>query len=188
MNENMFYLPNRKNGKKEEERSYLLQFIKEYEYITGDVLEIIESRESPDFTCRRANGELIGIELTQITRGNPSLINTIEVVYKQKHMSVEDAIIKLQRKAIYKEEKRREDTWLFPDKTILMFQLTDIPLHEIEKLLYPQFVPDLYNTGFCEIWITDYTGLSTYGEIETFCIIPKKWYGYHKRDIEKPYG
>ena len=52
-------------GKKLVEEEELLQFLEAYETITGELLTILNRGESPDFTCERPSGQVIGVELAR---------------------------------------------------------------------------------------------------------------------------
>jgi hypothetical protein len=52
-------------GEKLVEEEELLQFLEAYETITGELLTILNRGESPDFTCERPSGQVIGVELAR---------------------------------------------------------------------------------------------------------------------------
>ena len=103
-------------------------------------------------------------------------------------MSAYDALCMIQRVAYEKEIKRNSSDWKFPNNTILLLELTDIPLSELRYSILPDILPDLYETGFAEIWLVDLTGVEAYDNVELFCVYPEELEGYYPRGIQKPYG
>ena len=174
--------------KKENEEESLGYFLEAYESIIGECFERVEKSERPDFLCTRQDSSKLGIELSKITRGHPNSILFDKIVEKQDYMSVDNALCMIQREAIKKETKRNEPDWALPGATILLFELTDIPLSELRNCINPNILPDLYEIGFAEIWLVDLTGLEAYDNVELFCVLPKKWEGYYPRGLQKPYG
>ena len=126
--------------------------------------------------------------LTQVTRGNPLIIEWDRIVEKQKFMSYDHAIEMIQEVTTKKESKRKQKRWSLPYNTILLLEIVDIPLNSIWNLINEENIPKLYSTGFLEIWLADYTGLDAYGNIELFCVCPEELAGYYSRGIQKPYG
>ena len=173
---------------KEGESERLAYFLDEYFNITGERIEVLESTERPDFICSKENGSKIGIELTMVTRGDLQLIQYDKIIEKMDFMSIEDAIDMIQWRAILKEEKRSKGNWKLPDANILVIELTDIPLSWIEHTISSKLFPDLYSTGFMEVWLADFTGIEAYDNIETFCVQPDELEGYYPREFQKPYG
>lgn len=174
--------------KKENEEESLGYFLEAYESIIGKSFEKVEKSERPDFLCTRQDGGEVGIELVKIRRGHPNDVLFDKIVEKQNYMSVDYALDMIQRLAIEKEKKRNDPDWALPGATILLFELTDIPLSELRNCINPGGLPDLYEIGFAEIWLVDLTGLEAYDNVELFCIRPKEWEGYYPRGLQKPYG
>lgn len=174
--------------KKEAERESLGYFLEAYESLTGESIEVLEESERPDFICLRKDGCKVGIELVKVTRGNPSHILDVKLIEKQDHMSVDHALSMLEEEVMEKEKKRKESNWRLPESTILIVEITDIPLSEIRGCIKPDVLPALYATGFAEVWLVDFTGVEAYDNIQLFCIRPNEWQGYHPRGLQKPYG
>jgi hypothetical protein len=177
-----------KRLKKEAEEETLKLFSEAYESVTGEPIEVIEVSERPDFICVRRDGCKVGVELAKVRRGHPDDILWDRLIDKQDYMSIEDALEKLQEVAAEKETKRNEPDWRFPESTMLLIELTDIPLSQIKGCIKVDILPDLYATGFTEIWLADFTGLEAYGNVELFCVRPDEWAGYYPRGPQKPYG
>jgi len=174
--------------KKESEEETLRYFLQAYEGVTRESIEVIEISERPDFICVRKDGSKVGVELVKVTRGDPELIQLDRLVEKQDYISIDHALKMLQQVAAEKEKKRNEPDWTLPEATILVIALTDIPLAEIKHCITPEILPDLYATGFAEVWLADFTGVEAYDNVELFCVRPGDWAGYHPRGIQKPYG
>ena len=173
---------------KEDELENLGYFLDAYKDITGEILELFEITERPDFICSRENGSRTGVELTKITRGDPNIIQWDKIIEKQDFMSFEHALEMIQEVSTIKDKKRVEADWKLPEANILLLELVDIPLAQIRASISQEILPDLYTTGFKEIWLVDFTGLEAYDNVELFCVRPKKWAGYYSRGIQKPYG
>lgn len=166
----------------------LMHFLDAYHEVMGITLEIDEKSERPDFICKREDGEIFGIELVTITRGDPEVIMWELILERQEYMALPDALNKLQDEAVKKERKRAGGDWKYPDSAMLLIELADISLAEINRFVNQKGLPDLYDTGFLETWIIDTTGLEAFDNVELFCVKPEEWHGYYPRDLQKPYG
>lgn len=157
------------NGKKHIERMELDYFIDAYEYSQCEQLVPIKAYESPDFYCQRADGSIIGIELTKVIRD-----------FAGTEMDALDKIY----------EALEKKKGLTTEKTILVLQLVDCPIAELEYLLDESLKNDFGSYRFVEIWLADYTGIEAYGDIELFCLYPSEQWGYYQRPYpeRKPYG
>jgi hypothetical protein len=102
-------------------------------------------------------------------------------------MLIDNALKILQETAVEKDRKRNEPDWMLPDAAILLIVLTDLPLTEIRNRITSKNLPDLYATGFAEVWIADFTGLEAHNNVELFCVQPAGWSGYYPRVFQKPY-
>jgi len=173
---------------KESEEESLSYFLEAYESIIGESFKSVKSSERPDFIATRKDGSQIGIELSKIRRGHPNDIQYDKIIEKKDYMSVDNALCMIQRVASEKEIKRNTTAWALPGATILLLELTDIPLCELRYAILPDILPDLYKTGFAEIWLVDLTGVEAYDNVELFCVYPEELEGYYPRGIQKPYG
>ena len=175
-------------AQKEAEFKTLCYFLEEYERITDKEFVEIISSEKPDFLCREEQStKIVGVELTQIQRGHPETIAYDSIIHKREYMKIEDAIEIIQECVETKEQKRQKNDWKHPNSSILVIEFNDIPLKQIHHLL-KENLPDVYDTGFSEIWIVDLTGIEAYGDVELFCLIPACYEGYYPRPPQKPYG
>lgn len=155
------------NGKKHIEMMELDYFIEAYEHSTGEKLILIGVAEPPDFICQRADGSIIGIELTKVMRDSTET----------------DALDK-----IYERLERKKG--LASENIILVLHLVDCPIAELEYLLDESLKNDFGSYEFEEIWLADYTDIEAYGDIELFCLCPEERWGYYQRPNpeRKPYG
>lgn len=161
------------NEKKHVERMELDYFVDAYEFAIGEKLTPIAATESPDFYCQRADGTVIGLELTKV-------MNSLE---SEDYMTGMEALDKL-----YESLDRKKG--LASENIILVLQLVDCPIAELEYLLDESLKNDFGSCGFAEIWLADYTGIEACGDIELFCLYPSEQWGYYQRPYpeRKPYG
>ena len=103
-------------------------------------------------------------------------------------MSNDHAVEMIQQVTNDKEQKRTEPDWKVSDSTILVVELRDTRLADIWPCISSEIIPDVYSTGFLEVWLADLSELEAYNDIELFCIKPNEFAGYHRRELEKPYG
>lgn len=157
------------NGKKHIEMMDLDYFVEAYGYHTGEELIPIKASEHPDFWCQRADGSIIGVELTKMMRD---------------HADTETDVVD----KIYERIERKQG--LASEKAILVLQCVDSPLSAIKHFLDESLMNDFVSYGFEEIWLADYTGIEAYGDIELFCLCPEERWGYYQRPnpARKPYG
>ena len=176
------------NHKKEQELEVLEYFNPIYEIVTNDFLEIVELSERPDFICKRKNGNLIGVEITQVRRGHPNDVFHDKFVNNNNNLHPTESISIIQYLLHAKEKKRESNGWGLPEETILIIQLKESPLWEMANTLTGDFFPDIPMYGFCEIWLADFSEIEAYNNVELFCLFPHVLYGYYKRPMQKPYG
>jgi len=164
---------NNANGEKHIECMELDYFVDAYEYAMGEKLTPIAATEAPDFKCQRADGTIIGLELTKV-------MNSLE---SEDNMTGMEALDKL-----YESLERKKG--LATGKIILVLQLVDCQISELKYLLDESLANDFGSYGFVEIWLADYTGMEAYGDIELFCLYPIEHWGYYQRPYpeRKPYG
>ncbi len=174
--------------KKESELQSLNYFVAAYENVTGESLNIAEVSERPDFICEREKGIRVGVELSKVRRNHPNDILWDNLVEKQLYMSREDALKIINNSVLAKEKKRKEPGWQISESTILIIELADIPLTTMRHFIKPAILPDIYETGFQEIWFADFTGIEAYDNVELFCVKPDALAGYYPRSLQKPYG
>jgi hypothetical protein len=180
---------NQERFKKEAETEDLFYFIESYQHATGNKLQLFEASERPDFICEYSDGSKIGMELTMITR-SPKIRQWDRIVEKKQFMDSVEVIELIQLQTVEKDEKRAEEDWTFSNNAILVIQLKDISLSEFKPFLQIENFPDLYSTGFKEIWLGDYSEVEAYDSINTFCLKPKDSFGFYQRlnPYQKPFG
>jgi len=125
--------------------------------------------------CTEQSQKTVGVELTQVRKKFPEMIGW-------------DAIEIIQAIVEKKENKRKKHDWKLSNNSILIIEFNDIPLDSINNLLNKDNLPDIYQTGFSEIWIVDLTNLEAYRNVELFCFAPEAYKGYYPRPFQKPYG
>jgi hypothetical protein len=163
-------------GKKEAERIAFDAFALAYEYATGDGFEIVACGERPDFVCRRADGALRGVELTEV-RCEP-------------WSSPFDALDQMWHAMCEKDRKRGQDDWRCAEQAILVLELTGASLSDLEWALDDLPAGDFAQFGFREIWLVDYSTVDAFGEVELYCMRPESMRGRYPRahPDKKPYG
>ena len=178
----------RERTKKETEREALLLFLDAYVQVTGQPLDIIEDGENPDFICIRPSGSEVGVELVQIT------IGPIQMHWEGVFNGTTELEPFVAQELIYTNITRKEDArakrYVHRVKTcILILQLIDTSLYAIQHTL-DGLQDDFMDHGFTEIWISDYSSLDAYGNVELYGLYPRKYWGLHERPNHdsKPYG
>lgn len=175
-------------NQKRKEYRHLAYFVEAAKFLAGTGFEIVSESERPDFICKRETGERVGIELTQITRGDPSIIDWDRIINRRSYMKSYDAIERICALAEKKNTKRQESNWSLSSATILLFQLTDIPICRLKSRIGEWILEDFHSMGFVEVWAADYTGLEAYQNVELFGLYPKRVFGYYPRPPQKPFG
>ena len=182
-------LSDQEYGKKLVEEMDLEPFLKEYEWVTGLVLQLINRTERPDFIVQRSDGTQLGIELTKVMR-DPESAFWARVLSGEEFADPVETAIHLQELIYRKDAKRSGSGWTLPDRTVLVLQLMDSSIDQVVLFLDDQVIKELNETGFFEIWLADYTILEAFGTIQLYGIKPEKWQGLHShsRTGNKPYG
>lgn len=175
-------------GKKLVEGIELEPFLAAHEWTTDGALSVVESGENPDFICARANGEIIGLELTKVMRRR-DIARWQRILDRQDEMAPYDMLMEIQALIEQKEEARKARYAARVAQTILVLQLVDGSLDVLVHLL-DGLNDEFKEHGFAEVWLADYSGLEPYGDIEIFGLYPNEWWGYHQRPWpdRKPYG
>jgi len=182
-------LSDQEYGKKLVEEMDLEPFLKEYEWVTGLVLQLINRTERPDFIVQRSDRTQLGIELTKVMR-DPESAFWARVLSGEEFADPVETAIHLQELIYRKDAKRSGSGWTLPDRTVLVLQLMDSSIDQVVLFLDDQVIKELNETGFFEIWLADYTILEAFGTIHLYGIKPEKWQGLHShsRTGNKPYG
>jgi hypothetical protein len=175
-------------GRKEVEWLELEPFLQAYKWTTGGALSVIESGENPDFVCIRPTGDIIGIELTKVTRRR-DVAKWERILESKEEMAPYDMLIAVQALLDRKETARRARYAAHVPQTMLVLQLVDGSLDVLHRLLDGSKL-EFEAHGFAEVWLADYSGLEAYGDIELFGLSPESWWGYHRRPWpdRKSYG
>jgi len=185
----MNYSSDKDFGRKEIELTELFQFLEAYEIVTGFKFDSIIKNERPDFITHRSDGLSKGIELTKITKDPDTQF--FERILRMKITEDHDFVLnELYRLIEQKEQKIKDGNWALPQNTLLVLQLMHINISDLLWAFDKSLQKDFTGYIFSEIWIADYSGIEAYGDIELFCLKPKKLWGFHQRlnPDKKPYG
>lgn len=181
-------MSNQELGKKQAEGMELDPFLEAYEWTTKSALLVVDGGENPDFICARTTGEIIGVELTKVTRRR-DIARWEHILDRKEEMAPYDMLMKLQSSLEQKEGARRARYVARISQTILVLQIVDGSLDVLQYLL-DGLNDEFKDHGFAEVWLADYSGLEPYGDVELFGLYPDEWWGYHQRPWpdRKPYG
>jgi hypothetical protein len=144
----------RASFRKEEEHKDLLVFLDAYERATGERLDLLESREDPDFVCVRPDESEIGIELTQIRR-SPDDAFWEEILDQRDEMDPDAAADELWRLA---EKKARRRGQYRTAVTILVLLSCEADFRLLLSRASKIPIEDFSELGFHEIWLADFSG------------------------------
>jgi len=168
------------------EKISLEQFIDARESATGERLALVIGGESPDFDCRRPNGDIVGVEFTQILHDVHSfeIKRVLKEDYEMDNFGVFEAAYHAVSK---KEEKRKKPHWRRPESTILVLDMMEVTrIHP-----WPEEPEELFDEhGFLEIWLADHSTISPHYYISLFGLYPPSIWGLNGQDylFGKPYG
>jgi len=176
------------DGRKMVEREEAKLFVSEYSRVTGVELALVGAGERPDFVCEK-RGRQFGLELVRAMQ-DPVQRHDEVLLGGDGHLHGLDAALLLQAAVHVKEQKRASAGWRYPNSTILVIQLIGSDGEEMIEYLGGQLMDEMATTGFCEIWIADYSTMEPYGEIQLIGVKPKRWRGLHRHALygTKPYG
>ncbi|HXM80759.1 MAG TPA: hypothetical protein VN929_02410 [Burkholderiales bacterium] len=180
-------------GKKEEERIALDYFLDAYAFTTGAQLEYIpfaSDGERPDFLCRTAAGEVIGVEITRVMV-RPHIKGELIALGASTRLNALAASEAVFAVVEEKDRKRRSLGWRLPENTILVIHVLDTDVDELGALYASANLHDDFaDFGFREIWIADCGSIEAYGGVTLIGLHPEQWWGPHERwnHFQKPYG
>ena len=170
----------REIGKKELELIQLNYFLEAYKYATGNKFSpFVASFENPDFLVEDKDGRVLGVELTKLMRPpdeqeEPDPYGQLEDIHY----------------IIDKKEKARKERYVKKvADTILVVEVVDGTLSDFIYFL-EGLKGDYSDHGFAEIWLSDYSDVDAYSNVELFCIFPEENWGFFERPNagSKPYG
>jgi len=174
--------------KKEQECEDLDAFLRAYARATGEELGIEDCGESPDFICRRADGSLIGVELTQIRR-SPEQARWEAILDYQDEMRPGETSDEIDRLVLKKAELKKK---FRIQRNILMLALRESDFDLAVRLSMNIPLEDLETTGFEEIWLADFKGIwdGAHREAMLFGLYPEEYRYVTERSMfdQKPYG
>jgi len=170
------------------EEEELRLFLEAYEHATGERLAC-RRHESPDFVCVRVDRQEVGVELTRVTR-SPDERFADRVLLRRDEQDNQESLDEIWRLLQDKEAKHARHYGYLADRTILVLQLFDCPLHTLSPLIDESLQCDFSENGFLEVWLADYTGMEAYGDIELFGLKPEELWGYYPNPTRraKPFG
>jgi hypothetical protein len=177
-----------RQAKAEEEASDLEAFIDAYERAVGERLEVEDGGESPDYVCRRPDGSLIGVELTQVRR-SPGDRRWQAILDYQDEMHPYDTFEEIERIIQQKGNIRPK---FRIERNILMVAVRESEFDTAVRLAKRIFIEDLEATGFEEIWLADFQGIfaGAHRGVRLFGLYPEEYRVMTERSIfdQKPYG
>lgn len=182
-------MSNSEDPKKIMEEHDLYLFLYEYQKITGEITEVLEASESPDFIIQKSKN-VFGLELVQVVESPETRFSRF-IFDGNDEIDVSDASDLIQNTIYKKEEKRKSPQWRYPNSTILVVQLRQIFAENILFYLDDAIFTELAETtGFVEIWLSDHSPEEPYNTVELLCIKPESWRGLyrHSKYGSKPYG
>jgi hypothetical protein len=173
-------------GKKMAEEMDLEVFLRAYALATGEVFVGAAASETPDFIGEDVEGNLVGIELTQL-KFDPDHMFWRRTFDREEWVDHNDAHWRIIELIAKKSATLSRGGWPRCARRILVIQLIDSPPDE----LLPNLVTDRPNgTDFDEIWLADYTQLHVFGGVDLFPILHATLEGLFPVASEdrKPYG
>jgi len=174
-------------GMKMVEEWHLELFREAYEVATGQRLTLVGLGERPDFICRRPNGRLVGIELTQVVR-DPASATADSILRGREFADAYETSDRIYATIQQKERKRSTGQWRQRDRTVLVLTVMDCPLSELAPFLDGLGPEDFGPHGFSEVFISDHSELDAYGAVELFGLHPRRLWGHFEWYRGKPYG
>ena len=157
-----------------------------YSTVTGSSIEILEARESPDFECK-IDANIFGIEIVRVGLFHPNDVFWEFTVERRDEINICNFIDLLNEEILKKDEKM--NSYDYPHEMILLVVIHQICLDDIKYLLNEEMFPDLFATGFEEIWLGDYKGLGdAYRHIDIYRLYPEHSPSFEAIDRGKPYG
>jgi hypothetical protein len=165
-------------------------FASAYRRATGITLTVVSRPDPPDFICELPNGEIVGVELTQIRR-SPDNAFWDRVLDYMDFMDPYDAFVEVGRLLDQKGKKLPQ----FPtadDTNILVLISCEAEFDVLLRLLQDLPLSDLEESGFDEVWLGEYAGVrqGAHREIELFGLYPEEFREVTGRPgyDQKPYG
>jgi hypothetical protein len=174
--------------RKEEEIEDIEIFLDAYERATGEALEIEDIGESPDATCIRPDGTLVGVEHTRVRR-SPDTAHWDSVFHRRDEMDVGKTLDEIARLIAQKAEQRKN---FRTSRNILFVALYELDFDVVVRILENYPAVDAELAGFDEIWLADFKGIrdGTHRETRLFGLFPDA-FGYvtdRSSYDQKPYG
>jgi len=172
----------------DEESEDILAFLAAYPRATGEELELVDFRESPDALCRRPDGAIVGLEHTRICR-SPDDAHWQAVLDYRDEMDAEDTLEEIERLIMQKAQRRKKFSTA---RTILVIAIYESDFRLAAALAAGIPLEDLRSAGFEEIWLADFQGIreGAHREVRLFGLYPADYRVMTGRSWfdQKPYG
>lgn len=154
----------------------------------GSALRILQPDENPDFICIDESNSVVGLEVTQVTRG-PIDSFWARLLDGQIELDPFDASAMIYSLIERKEIARRERYSKKVPHCILMLALVNLSLERLFVAL-DGLEEDFSEHGFSEVWLVDYSEVDAYRNAEVFGLYPAQNWGHYERPNAhtKPYG
>ena len=174
-------------GKKFVKEAHLRCFLDAYTTVTGTTLSFLSAAESPDFTCARPSGELVGIELARSPHDYEIALH--DRIWTDRTMESYDLLESIGHIISTKEDKRKAPHWRTPNHTILVITLIDYCFDSLAWLEDSSLSQDYACTGFLEIWLADHSTLEAFGQVKLIGLYPAQFWGIRPQPAleGKPY-
>jgi hypothetical protein len=171
-------------SKREVERDHLGYFLDSHRRATGEEIEIVAESETPDFIGRDADGNSVGVELTQV-RFSPAERHMRRIFPPEAHDF--DAFMEVVALMHKKDRTLRRGNWHLCKRKLLVIVLIDTDLHAMATGTETDRPKE---GGFDEVWLADGTQIEIFGAMDLFAVVHPTAAGIYdvaSRD-RKPYG
>ena len=171
-------------SKREIERDHVSLFLESHRRATGEQIELVAETDPPDFIGRDADGNTVGIEMTQL-RFSPRERSYRTIFPPAAHD--QDAFMGILALMHKKGLTLAKGNWHRCSRKILVIVLVDATLEAMATGMETD-EPD--EDGFDEIWLADGTQIEIFGGMDLFAVVHPTAEGVYdvaSRD-RKPYG
>ena len=175
-------------GKKLVEEEHLCYFLDAYRTVTGTTLTLSSWGESPDFTCTRGSGELVGVELARCPHDHDLALH--DRIWTDCRMESYDLLDAIGTIITSNEHKRQSPHWRTPNNTILVVELLHYSFDSLRWTDDSSLSDDYARAGFIEIWLADHSTVEAFGEVRLIGLYPPHFWGVRPQPAleGKPYA
>lgn len=178
----------RRRAKKEAEIEDIEAFLAAYSRATDSELIFEDASESPDAICRRPDGTLVGVEITNVRR-SPEKAYWEAALEHQDEMDFGEAVDEVVRLIGQKSSLRPQFSTA---DNILVLAVCEADFGMVVNLAKIIPIDDWKGAGFSEIWLADFKGIrdGAHREVQLFGLYPEDYREVTGRSIydQKPYG